>query len=231
MNTQPDSAPPGLRYYHAVAMIFVATLLISNTIAVKVITLWGFTLPAGIITFPIAYLAGDILTEVYGFKKTRSLIWWGFFCLGGMSLFYWLATLLTPAPFWTEDNPAFVKFFGFVPRIALASLIAYVIGEFLNSMVLSKLKIKTQGRHFWLRAIGSTIVGQSADSFVFNFIAFGGVFPMATVAYIAFSGFVLKTLYEVVALPVTYMVMPWLKRAEGVDTYDRGITYSLFKLH
>ena len=231
MNTQPDSAPPGLRYYHAVAMIFVATLLISNTIAVKVITLWGFTLPAGIIVFPLAYLAGDILTEVYGFKKTRSLIWWGFFCLGGMSLFYWLATLLTPAPFWTEDNPAFVKFFGFVPRIALASLIAYVIGEFLNSMVLSKLKIKTQGRHFWLRAIGSTIVGQSADSFVFNFIAFGGVFPMATVAYIAFSGFVLKTLYEVVALPVTYMVMPWLKRAEGVDTYDRGITYSLFKLH
>lgn len=212
-------------------MVFVSTLIVSNTIAVKVITLWGFTLPAGIITFPIAYLAGDILTEVYGFRKTRSLIWWGFFCLGGMSLFYWIATLLTPAPFWVGDNPAFAKFFGFVPRIALASLFAYVIGEFLNSMVLSKLKIKTEGRHFWLRAIGSTVVGQGADSIVFNFIAFGGVFPTLTVAYIAFSGFVLKTLYEIVALPGTYVVMPWLKRVEGVDTYDYGVSYTPFKLN
>lgn len=230
MNTPTDAAPVGYRYYHVIAMIFVATLLISNTIAGKVITLWGFTLTAGIITFPIAYLAGDVMTEIYGFRKTRSLIWWGFFCLGGMSLFYWLATLLTPAPFWTEDNAAFVKFFGFLPRIALASLIAYLIGEFLNSMVMSRLKIKTQGKHFWLRAIGSTIVGQSADSFVFNFIAFGGVFPLATVAYIAFSSFVLKTLYEVVVLPLTYMVVPWLKRAEGVDTYDHDVSYTPFKL-
>ena len=230
MNTQPDAAPVGYRYYHVVAMIFVATLLISNTIAGKVITCWGFTLPAGIIVFPLAYLAGDVMTEIYGFRKTRSLIWWGFFCLAGMSLFYWLATLLTPAPFWTEDNAAFVKFFGFVPRIALASLIAYLVGEFLNSMVLSRLKVKTQGKHFWLRALGSTVVGQGADSFIFNFIAFGGIFPTATVAYIAFSGFVLKTLYEVVALPLTYMVVPWLKRAEGVDTYDHGVSYTPFKL-
>jgi len=230
MSTQSDSAPIGYRYYHAVAMIFVATLLVSNTIAGKVIVLWGFTLPAGIIVFPISYIAGDVMTEIYGFRKTRSLIWWGFFCLGGMSLFYWLATLLTPAPFWVESNAAFVKFFGLVPRIALASLIAYLIGEFLNSMVLSRLKVKTQGKHFWLRAVSSTIVGQSADSFVFNFIAFAGIFPTSTVAYIAFSGFVLKTLYEVVALPLTYMVVPRLKRAEGVDTYDYGVSYTPFKL-
>jgi uncharacterized integral membrane protein (TIGR00697 family) len=230
MNTNDQNLPAGFRYYHAVAMIFVSSLLISNTIAGKVITCWGFTLPAGIITFPIAYLAGDVLTEIYGFRKTRSLIWWGFFCLAGMSLFYWLATLLTPAPFWIEDNPAFVKFFGFIPRITLASLIAYLIGEFLNSIVLSRLKVKTQGKHFWLRAIGSTIVGQSADSFVFNFIAFLGVFPTATVAYMAFSGFVFKTLYEVVALPLTYAIVPWLKRAEGVDTYDHGVSYTPFKL-
>lgn len=231
MNTDLHAPPPGYRYFHAVGMIFVATLIISNTIAVKVVTLWGFTLPAGIITFPVAYLAGDILTEVYGFRKTRSLIWWGFICLGGMSLFYWLATLLTPAPFWAADDAAFTKFFGFVPRIALASLVAYVVGEFLNSIVLSKLKIKTKGKHFWLRAIGSTIVGQSADSFVFNFAAFGGVFPASEVAYIAFSGFVLKTLYEVVALPATYMVMPWLKRAEGMDAYDHDVSYNPFKLN
>jgi len=231
MKTTEQSAPEGFRYYHVVAMIFLASLFISNTIAVKVITVWGFTLPAGIITFPVAYLAGDVLTEVYGFRKARSLIWWGFFCLAGMSLFYWLATLLPPAPFWKDDNPAFVKFFGFVPRIVLASLIAYCVGEFLNSMVMSRLKIKTQGKHLWLRAIASTIVGQGADSFVFNFVAFAGIFPTSTVAFIAFSGFVLKTLYEVVALPLTYLVVPWLKRAEGVDTYDHGVQYTPFKLN
>lgn len=227
MNIPSDTAPVGYRYYHVVGMIFVATLLISNTIAGKVITCWGFTLPAGIITFPIAYLAGDILTEIYGFRKTRSIIWWGFLCLAGMSLFYWIATLLTPAPFWVKDNEAFVKFFGFVPRIAIASLIAYLVGEFLNSMVLSRLKVKMQGRHFWLRALGSTAVGQGADSFIFNFIAFGGVFPLSTVAYIAFSGFVLKTLYEVLVLPFTYVVVRKLKQVEG-DTYDHNVNYSPF---
>ncbi len=232
MNAQPDTAPKDYRYYHAVAMIFVATLLISNTIAGKVITCWGFTLPAGIITFPIAYLAGDVLTEIYGFRKTRSIIWWGFICLASMSLFYWLATLLTPAPFWTEENVAFVKFFGFVPRIALASLIAYLVGEFLNSIVLSKMKVKTGGRHFWLRAMTSTIVGQGADSFLFNFIAFEGIFPISTVAYIAFSGFVLKSLYEGVMLfPVTTPLVKWLKKAENVDTTDHGVDYTLLKLN
>ncbi len=148
-----------------------------------------------------------------------------------MSLFYWLATQLTPAPFWKDDNAAFAKFFGFVPRIVLASLIAYFVGEFLNSMVMSRLKVKTAGKHLWFRAIASTVIGEGADSFIFNFVAFGGVFPIATVAYIAFSGFVLKTLYEVVALPLTYLIVPWLKRAEGVDTYDHGIVYTPFKIN
>ena len=167
------------------AMIFVATLLISNAIAVKIIVIGGFILPAGIICFPIAYIFGDTLTEVYGYAKTRSVIWWGFFCLAGMSLFFWLATLLPAAPFWTNQE-SFSKLFGFIPRIAASSFVAYLIGEFLNSLVLSKIKIRTKGRHFWLRAVASTIVGQAADSTVFNFLAFAGVFPIKSIAFIAF---------------------------------------------
>lgn len=221
--------PVGYRHFHAVAMVFVTSLLVANAIAVKVITLGVFTLPAGIIVFPIAYIFGDILTEVYGYASTRTVIWWGFFCLAAMSLFFWLATLLPPAPFW-KDQEGFSKLFGFVPRIAASSFIAYLIGEFLNSIVMSHLKVTTQGRHLWLRAVSSTIVGQAADSFVFNFAAFGGVFPARTVAFIALSGFVLKSLYEVVALPLTYLIVGWLKRSEGIDVYDRGVNYTPFKI-
>ena len=210
-------------------MVFVSSLLIANAIAVKVISVWGFTLPAGIIVFPIAYIFGDVLTEVYGYANTRTVIWWGFFCLAGMSVFFWLATLLPPAVFW-KDQEGFAKLFGFVPRIALSSFVAYLIGEFLNSVIMSRMKVLNDGRHFWLRCCLSTFVGEGADSFVFNFAAFGGVFPVRTVGYIAFSGFVLKSLYEVVALPITYAVAGWLKRTEGLDVYDRGISYTPFKL-
>jgi len=211
-------------------MLFVATLLISNAIAVKVITLWGFTLPAGIIVFPIAYLWNDILTEVYGFAETRTIIWGGFFCLACMSIFFWLATLLTPAPFW-NDQEAFVRLFGFVPRISISSFLASFLGEFLNSMVVSILKVKMKGRHLWFRFIASTIVGEGADSIVFNLCAFTGVFPFNTVLYIAFSGFILKTLYEFAALPLTCRFVRWLKRAEGhPEVLDYNIKYKLFKL-
>jgi uncharacterized integral membrane protein (TIGR00697 family) len=217
-------APPGYRAFHALAMIFVFSLLVANTIAVKIITLGSFTVPAGIIVFPIAYIFGDVLTETYGFEKTRSVIWWGFGCLLAMAAFYWIATLLPPAPFW-KDQEAFARLFGFVPRIAVSSLFAYLVGEFLNSAVLSKMKIVTNGKHFWLRAIASTIVGQGADSIVFNFAAFLGVFPVKDVVMIALSGWVLKSLYEVLALPVTYPVVRWVKRIEGIDSFDHGVSY------
>jgi len=230
MNPNEPQAPVGYKHFHAVAMIFVASLLVSNTIAVKIISAWGFTLPAGIIVFPIAYIFGDVLTEVYGFRKSRSIIWWGFFCLAGMSFLYWLASVLPPAPFWKEQDKPFAQFFGFTPRIAVSSFIAYLVGEFLNSVVMSRLKIKTQGRHLWFRAVTSTIIGEGADSLVFNLCAFTGVFPIGTVFFIAFSGFVLKCLYEVVALPMTYVICAWLKRSEGIDTYDRGVSYTPFKI-
>lgn len=222
-----NSIPRGFRYFHVVAMIFVTSLILSNALAVKIVTIFGFTLPAGIIVFPIAYIFGDVLTEVYGYQRTRSIIWWGFFCLALMAFFFWAGTLLPPAPFW-KDQEAFARLFGFVPRIALSSLIAYLVGEFLNSAVLSKLKVKTGGKHFWLRAILSTVVGQGADSVVFNLCAFLGVFSLSNVLFIAFSGWVLKSAYEVVALPLTYICARFLKRTEEVDTFDRGINYSPF---
>lgn len=223
-------APEGYRLFHVVAGIFIASLLVSNTIAVKVISLGPFTLPAGILTFPVAYIFGDVLTEVYGYRQSRKIIWLGFFCLAGMSLFYWLATLMPPAVFWKDNDQAFSQFFGFVPRIVFSSFIAYLVGEFLNSVVLSKLKVRTQGRHFWFRALASTVAGEGVDSFIFNFLAFGGVFDIGTVAVIALSGFVLKCLYELIALPFTYLVVDRLKRIEGVDTFDYDADYSPFKL-
>jgi hypothetical protein len=146
------------------------------------------------------------------------------------AFFYWLATLLPSAPFW-HDQDAFARLFGFVPRIVFSSLIAYAVGELLNSVVLSRLKIVTGGRHFWLRAIASTVVGEGADSVIFNFLAFTGVFPLRDVAFIALSGWVLKTLYEVVALPLTYPVVKWVKRIEGIDTFDHGVQYKPLSFH
>ena len=220
--------PQGYRYFHAVAMLSVASLLIGNTLAMKIIQIGSFTLPAGILCFPIVYIVNDCLTEVYGYEKTRSVIWWGFICLAFMSFFYYCATLLHPAPFWTEQA-AFERLFSFAPRIGFASFIAFLIGSFLNSYVLSRMKIKTKGKHLWARTIGSTIVGEGADSLVFNCIAFIGVFGFSDVMQIALSGFILKTLYEVVMTPFTYIAVGWLKRKEEEDKYDVGANYNPFK--
>lgn len=219
--------PHGYRLFHGIAMLFAASLLVSNTVAVKVIEVWGFVLPAGIICFPVAYIINDCLTEVYGYEKTRSAIWFGFGCLGFMSIVYYLAMLLPPAAFW-QDQEAFSKLFGLTPRIAAASFIAYLVGSFLNSVVMSRMKVATKGRFLWTRTIGSTIVGEGADSFVFNIVAFSGVFPFDRVLFIALSGFVLKTAYEVLATPLTYAAVRWLKRVESEDKYDHDIRYTPF---
>lgn len=217
------------KYFHIVAMLFVASLLIANTLAVKIIQVGSFTLPAGILCFPIAYIINDTLTEVFGYEKTRSVIWWGFISLALMSLLYFIASKLTPAPFW-KDQDAFERLFGFVPRLGVASFIAYLIGSFLNSWVLSRMKVRTKGKHLWARTIGSTIIGEGADSIIFNCVAFIGIFEFADVISIAFSGFILKTIFEVIMTPVTYLVVNWLKREEGVDKFDTAANYSPFKL-
>jgi len=226
MNTQ-ESKPKGYRYFHIVAMFFVASLLIANTVAVKVITFAGFAIPAGILCFPIAYIVNDVLTEVYGFKKAKSVIWWGFISLAFMTLTYHLATIIKPAGFW-QDQAAFEAIFSVVPRIALGSLIAFVVGSFLNSIVLSKMKIWMQGKQLWMRTIGSTIVGEGVDSIIFNIVAFAGIFAFNDLITIIWSGFLLKTLYEVVATPLTYIVVGFLKRKEEEDAYDTGVNYNPF---
>jgi len=213
------------RLFPIVGMIFVSLLLIANTISVKIVEIWGFVLPAGIICFPITYIFGDILTEIYGFKRSRIVIWTGFICLFLMSIFYWISTLLVPAVFW-DGQESYSRFFSLSPRIAFASFIAYLVGEFCNSIVLSWMKIWSQGKHLWMRTIGSTIVGEGIDSLIFNFAAFTGVFALNDVAYIAFSGYVLKVAYEIIATPFTYGVVSFLKKYEGIDHYDYGVTYN-----
>jgi queuosine precursor transporter len=213
------------RLFPVVGMLFVAFLLIANTIAVKIIVVWQFVLPAGIICFPLTYIFGDVLTEVYGFRRSRLVIWTGFLCLMLMSFFYWGSTLLTPAPFW-EGQESYARFFSLSPRIALASFIAYLVGEFSNSVIMSRMKVWLEGKHLWMRTIGSTVVGEGVDSFIFNFAAFAGVFAMRDVAFIALSGYVLKVAYEIVATPLTYAVVSALKKYEGVDHYDYGVSYN-----
>lgn len=224
----------GYRWFPWVTAVFVSSLLISNIIAVKIIQVGPLFLPAAVILFPIAYIFGDILTEVYGYARARQVIWIGFFCnllaVGAI----WLAGLLPPAPFWTagvyqspaQAQQAWQAILGFTPRLLLASFIAYLIGEFLNSFVLARLKVRTAGRYLWLRTITSTLVGQGADSLVFITIAFWGIFPPQELGRAIVSQWLFKVVFEILATPLTYWIVNTLKRAENVDVYDRDINFS-----
>jgi len=225
--TTSQAAPPGYRLFHIVAMLFVASLVVGNTVAVKIITVWGLAIPAGILCFPLSYILGDVLTEVYGYQKTRNVIWWGFFAIAFMSLIYFLASKLDPAPFWTNQE-AFDSIFSFIPRIGVASFVAYLIGSFANSIVMSVMKKKTGGKMLWTRTIGSTIVGEGLDSVIFNTIAFYGIFPTADLWVVIGTGFMLKTAYEIVATPFTYLAVNWMKRKEQEDRFDHNVSYNPF---
>ena len=182
-----------------------------------------------IIVFPIAYILNDVLTEVYGYEKTRSVIWFGFVALALMVICYTTANYLTPASFWKEQA-AFYTLFKQTPRIAIASFSGYLVGSFGNSIVMSRMKIWTKGKYLWTRTIGSTIVGETLDSFVFNFIAFIGMFAMNDLFIVALSGCIFKILFETIATPLTYIVVAWLKRVEHEDKYDYGVNYNPMKL-
>jgi len=219
----------GFKYLHIVAMFYVSALIISNTIAVKIISIGSLAVPAAIICFPISYIINDVLVEVYGYRKARQIIWGGFICLALMSILYIVATNLQPAPFWDKQSE-FESLLGLVPRITIASFIAYLVGSFLNAWAMSKMKIASEGKQLWKRTIGSTILGEGADSIIFNLVAFLGIFSLKEVAIIALTGFLLKTAYEIIATPFTYWAVNSLKRAEGVDVYDNHISYNPFKL-
>lgn len=219
--------PKGYRYFHIVAMLFVASLLVANTVAVKIVMIAGFAIPAGILCFPIAYIVNDVLTEVYGYQRAKSTIWWGFICLAFMTIIYYLATIIKSAGFW-DNQEAFESIFNLIPRIALGSLIAFLIGSLINSVIMSKMKVKMKGKNLWMRTIGSTILGEGADSIIFNIVAFAGIFAIGDLLTIILSGFLLKTAYEVIATPLTYIVVGYLKKKEEEDKYDVGINYRPF---
>ncbi|MEZ4619429.1 MAG: queuosine precursor transporter [Caldilineaceae bacterium] len=207
------------RYYDVAVALFVASLLTANIIAVKLIQLGPLILPAGVVIFPVSYILGDVLTEVYGYRWARRAIWLGFIGNLVAVVAIWLAGLLPPPVFW-QGQEAYNTILGFTPRLLLASFAAYLVGEFANSTILAKMKVWTKGRHLWARTIGSTIVGQGLDSLVFILIAFSGLMASPDLITAIVSQWIFKSAYEAIATPLTYAVVNTLKRVEGVDAYD-----------
>jgi queuosine precursor transporter len=209
-----------------VTALFVTSLLTANVIAVKLVALGGLVVPAGVVIFPLSYIFGDVLTEVYGYRQARRVIWLGFLCNLLMVAAIWVGGLLPAASFW-DGQPAYERILGFTPRLLAASFAAYLVGEFANSYVLARLKIATRGRWLWTRTIGSTLVGQGLDSAVFITLAFAGIMPGADALLSAvLTQWLLKSAYEIVVTPLTYVVVGFLKRAEGLDTYDHDTQFN-----
>ena len=209
----------------AVSALFVATLVASNIIAVKVADVGPLTVPAAIVIFPLAYLFGDVLTEVWGYATARTVIWTGFLANIVVVLFI-AAAIAIPADSHYPDQAAYARVLGQTPRLVLASLVAYLCGEFLNAFVLARLKLATRGRFLWIRTIGSTLAGQGVDSAVFISLAFAGTQPWSLLLVIIRDLWVVKVAYEIVATPLTYAIVTTLKRLEGVDTFDRGTNFA-----
>jgi len=216
-----------LRLFPIIMAMFVTILMVSNTVAVKITHLGPFYFDGATILFPIAYIFGDILTEVYGYKRSRIVVWIGFLACIIMSLIYWLVGILPAAADWQQQE-AYLAILGQTPRIVVASLIAYLGGEFVNAFILAKLKIATAGRFLWTRTIGSTVVGQAVDTVLFVGIAFTGVIPSNLLWYMIISNYVFKTVFEIIATPFTYAAVGVVKRVEEVDYYDRDTNFNPF---
>ena len=205
--------------------LFVTCLIAANITAVKLISLYGLLLPAAIVIFPVSYILGDVLTEVYGFRQARRVIWLGFLCNLIVVAAIWIGLVLPAASFW-DGQEAYERILGAAPRILAASFLAYLVGEFANAFVLAKMKIATEGRWLWTRTIGSTLVGQGLDSLIFIVLAFAGTIPPAALMGAVVTQWLVKSAYEAAATPVTYAVVGYLKRSEGVDVYDRDTRFS-----
>jgi queuosine precursor transporter len=226
----PMAPPRVYRYYDLVMAAFVTVLLCANLIgASKVASLGGFSFGAGVLFFPISYVFGDVLTEVYGYARARKVVWAGFSALAFASFMSWAVLAFPPDPQWPHQA-AFETVFGNTWRIVLASLIAYFCGEFCNSFVLAKMKLATNGRWLWTRTIGSTIAGELVDSLIFYPLAFLGTWENALVFKVMVTNYMLKVGWEVVMTPITYRVVGFLKRAESEDYYDRDTNFTPFSL-
>jgi uncharacterized integral membrane protein (TIGR00697 family) len=220
--------PEGERYsgwFIVIVAIFITCLITANITAVKLITLFGLILPAAIFVFPLSYITGDVLTEVYGYGRTRRVIWLGFFCNFIVVVFIWIGQILPPAVFW-DGQAAYVRILGYTPRLLVASFLAYLVGEFANAFVLAKMKIATRGRWLWLRTIGSTVVGQGLDSAIFITLAFAGAIPGKGLIAAIVTQWLAKSIYEAAVTPLTYAVVNFLKRKEGTDVYDRQTKFN-----
>jgi queuosine precursor transporter len=215
------------KYLDALTTMFVVILLVSNLVAQKICMIGPFAVSGAILLFPITYIFGDVFTEVYGFSASRRAIWLGFF---GTSLLYFMgaAVIALPgAPEW-KNQQAFQIVFGFIPRILAASLIAFWAGEFANSYTMAKLKLWTNGEKLWTRTIGSTIVGQGVDTVLVITLTFAGKYPLGRLVNIIATGYLIKVGYEVLATPLTYLVIGWLKRSEHADAFDRNEDFNPF---
>ena len=211
------------------AALFVTCLLTANTIATKLVTVGGVVLTAGIVIFPLSYVLGDVLTEVWGYPAARRVIWLGFACNALMVVAIRVGAEIPPAPFWTGQG-AYEEILGQTPRILGASFAGYLAGEFANSFVLAKLKIVTRGRWLWTRTIGSTLVGQAFDTVIFVTLAFAGTVPAGALASIVVAQWAVKVAYEAAATPLTYAAVAYLKASEHVDVYDYGTDFNPVRL-
>lgn len=212
-------------WFTVIATVFVTCLITANIIAVKLVDLFGWIVPAAVIIFPLSYIFGDVLTEVYGYAASRRVIWLGFFCNLLAVIAIAVGGALPSASFW-QNQAAYDTILGYTPRLLLASFIAYLFGEFANAFVLAKMKVATRGRWLWMRTIGSTLIGQGLDSLVFMTVAFVGTIPWNGLVNAIITQWFFKVTYEVLATPLTYAVVAWLKRQEGVDVYDEQTNFS-----
>ena len=215
------------KYLSTISVFFVSVLLISNVASTKIVDFKWFTFDGGTLLFPLSYIFGDVLTEVYGYKRSRIVIWLGFFSALMMSLIFIIVGKLPSAPGW-NNQVAYDVILGLTPRIVLASLIAYTVGEFSNSYVLAKMKIWTKGKWLWTRTIGSTIIGELLDSVLFILIAFYGILPSSLLLTLIISNYIFKTGVEVLFTPLTYKVINFLKKKENEDYYDVDTNFSPF---
>ncbi|HEV2285375.1 MAG TPA: queuosine precursor transporter [Steroidobacteraceae bacterium] len=224
------------RYYDLILGAYVCVLLCANLIGAAKVSVVNLpwlgprTYMAGVLFFPISYLFGDILTEVYGYARDRRVVWSGFGALAFAALMSAVIVHLPPADFWVGRQEAVEQMFGNTPRIIGASIIAFWCGSFVNSYVLAKMKIWTNGRWLWTRLIGSTVCGELVDTALFYSIAFAGLWKMSDLVTVATDQYVLKSLWEVIATPVTYRIVAFLKRAEHEDYYDRDTDFTPFSL-
>ena len=215
------------QYLGTISVFFVAILLISNIASTKIIGLNWLTFDGGTLLFPLSYIFGDVLTEVYGYRQSRRVIWLGFGATLLMSLILIIVGILPSAAGW-DNQSAYDKILGLAPRLVVASLIAYLVGEFSNSFILAKLKIMTNGRWLWLRTIGSTLAGELFDSVIFVVLAFGGLLAWPLILSIIISNYIFKTAVEIIFTPLTYRLVRFLKKREGEDYYDRGTNFNPF---